>query len=69
MSPACKTAVAKAFLCQAALSPPQPLPGRYEITGTVYGGVELRDGERLTFTLSDITLDGEPAAGRAYCSL
>lgn len=54
---------------QAALSPPQPLPGRYEITGTVYGGVELRDGERLTFTLSDITLDGEPAAGRAYCSL
>lgn len=52
----------------AALHPQAPEAGTYEIEGSVYGGATLRDGERVTFTLCDITLDGKPVGGSAYCS-
>ena len=52
------------------LTPAAPSPGTYgEITGFVYGEPKQRSDERLTFTLTDIRLDGERVSGRAYCSL
>lgn len=70
---------AGAMLCAAALgllwttprlTPAAPSPGTYgEITGFVYGEPKQRSDERLTFTLTDIRLDGESVSGRAYCSL
>lgn len=52
------------------LEPAAPQPGTYEeITGYVYGEPKLRSDSRLTFTLMDIRLDGQPVSGRAYCSL
>lgn len=52
------------------LNPPVPPPGKYEsITGAVYGEARLRADNRLTFTLTDVTLDGVSQPGRAYCSL
>ena len=70
---------AGAMLCVAALgllwtmprlTPAAPSPGTYgEITGFVYGEPKQRSDERLTFTLTDIRLDGESVSGRAYCSL
>ena len=52
------------------LEPAAPQPGTYEeITGYVYGEPKLRSDSRLTFTLTDIRLDGQPVSGRAYCSL
>ena len=70
---------AGAMLCVAALgllwtmprlTPAAPSPGTYgEITGFVYGEPKQRSDERLTFTLTDIRLDGERFSGRAYCSL
>lgn len=53
----------------AALYTAQPAPGSYEIAGYVSGGMRLRSDNRVTFTLADITLDGLPASGLAYCSL
>ena len=42
------------------LTPAAPSPGTYgEITGFVYGEPKRRSDERLTFTLTDIRLDGE----------
>ncbi|MBQ8149401.1 MAG: ComEC/Rec2 family competence protein [Clostridia bacterium] len=53
-----------------ALYPQTPEPGTYEqITGSVYGEGRLRTDNRLTFTLTDIRLDGRPVMGRAYVSL
>ena len=53
-----------------ALNPRIPQPGRYEqITGTVAGEGRLRTDNRITFTLTDISLDGQPVRGRAYCSV
>ena len=70
---------AGAMLCAAALgllwttprlTPAAPSPGTYgEITGFVYGEPKQRSDDRLTFTLTDIRLDGERVSGRAYCSL
>ena len=54
---------------QAAWQTPQPAPGRYEVTGFVYGGMRLRPDQRVSFVLTDVALDGAPAAGRAYVSL
>ena len=52
------------------LEPAAPLPGTYEnIAGVVYGEPKLRSDSRLTFTLTDIRLNGESVSGRAYCSL
>jgi len=53
-----------------ALNPQIPRPGKYEqITGTVAGEGRLRTDNRITFTLTDISLDGQPVRGRAYCSV
>ena len=53
-----------------ALYPKTPQPGAYEqITGRVSGEGRLRTDNRITFTLTDITLDGKPVSGRAYCSV
>lgn len=58
-----------ALRTQAALSPSQPKPGSYEAAGYVYGEPSLREGDRVAFTLGDVTLDGMPCAGRAYCTV
>ena len=58
-----------ALRAQAAFETPQPTPGRYAVAGYVCGGADIREDGRVTFVLSDITLDGEPAQGRAYCSV
>lgn len=70
---------AGAMLCAAALGllwtlprlePAVPAPGLYEeIAGYVYGEPKLRSDSRLTFTLTDVRLNGESVSGRAYCSL
>ncbi len=53
-----------------ALYPQTPEPGTYEqITGYVYGEGRLRSDSRITFTLTDIRLDGTPVKGRAYVSV
>lgn len=52
-----------------ALDLPMPEPGTYEITGFVYGGCTERDDRRITFALGNLTLNGEPVPGKAYCSL
>lgn len=53
-----------------ALNPQIPKLGKYEqITGTVAGEGRLRTDNRITFTLTDISLDGQPVRGRAYCSV
>ena len=53
-----------------ALYPQTPPPGPYEqITGRVAGEGRLRTDNRITFTLTDIALDGKPVSGRAYCSV
>lgn len=53
-----------------ALNPQIPKTGKYEqITGTVAGEGRLRTDNRITFTLTDISLDGQPVRGRAYCSV
>ena len=54
---------------QAAFDPPVPEPGSYEITGFVYGESKLNSSGKPTFTLGDITLNGEPVSGKAYCSV
>ncbi len=52
-----------------ALYPAMPAEGSYAITGSVYGEGRLRSDNRITFTLTDIRLDGVPVSGRAYCSV
>ncbi len=54
---------------QVFLHPAQPTPGRYAITGTVYGEPALRTEHRMTFLLNHVRLEGEPQAGEAYCTL
>ena len=52
-----------------ALYPQTPAPGCYEqITGYVYGEGRLRSDNRITFTLTEICLDGKRVPGRAYCT-
>lgn len=53
----------------AALCIPQPEPGTYEITATVSGGTQLRSDNRITFVLTDVSLDGRKIPGKGYCSL
>lgn len=48
---------------------PQPEPGRYEIAGSVYGRVRQRSEDSLAFAMADITLNGQPADGKAYVTL
>ena len=72
-----RTGLALALCCFAlgalrthgALPAAQVEPGSYEISGFVYGGAALKSDGRIAFTLGDITLDGAPASGRAYCTL
>ena len=46
-----------------------PEPGNYaEISGYVYGAPREREDSRITFTLTDIRLDGVKVKGKAYCS-
>jgi len=55
---------------QPSLHPATPWSGRYEqITGYVYGEARIRTDHRITFTLTDVELDGRPQKGRAYCTL
>ncbi|MEG2605131.1 MAG: ComEC/Rec2 family competence protein, partial [Clostridia bacterium] len=53
---------------QACLYPVQPLAGKYELTGYVYGEPRPRADGRLNFTLTRVTLNGEAQPGRAYCT-
>ena len=53
----------------AALYIPQPELGTYEITATVSGGTQLRSDNRITFVLTDVSLDGRTIPGKGYCSL
>lgn len=57
------------MLTHHALTPIAPTPGHYEVTGYVYGDPTIRDDGRITFTLTDISLDGAMQDGRAYCSI
>lgn len=54
---------------QSAYFTPQPLPDTYEISGYVYGGASERSDQRVAFILGDVTLDGTPTSGKAYCTL
>ncbi|MDD3335177.1 MAG: DNA internalization-related competence protein ComEC/Rec2 [Eubacteriales bacterium] len=50
-------------------NPAVPEPKSYEcVMGTVYGEPRLRADNRVTFTLTEVTLNGVPQPGRAYCS-
>lgn len=52
-----------------ALHPRIPAPGSYEqITGYVWGEGRLRSDNRISFTLTEIALDGHKVPGRAYCT-
>ena len=53
----------------AAWETPQPAPGTYEIEATVSGGTRPRTDNRVTFNLTSVLLNGEPAYGSGYCSL
>lgn len=52
-----------------ALTPIVPQAGKYEISGYVYGDANIKDDGRITFTLADLSLDGNMQKGRAYCSV
>ena len=56
-------------LTHAAMDLPQPEPGTYEISATVSGGVTPREDYRITFTITDVLLDGQAVPGKAYCSV
>ena len=47
----------------------RPDPGRYQISGSVYGESILKADGSMRFVLGDITLNGEAVPGKAYCSL
>lgn len=52
------------------LEQPAPAPGEYgTITATVYGDAVERSGGRVAVVLCNLTLDGAPQPGRAYCTL
>jgi len=52
------------------LHPAMPAEGEYGvITATVYGEPTERSGNRIALTLCNVVLDGQPQAGRAYCTL
>ncbi|MBN1777667.1 MAG: ComEC/Rec2 family competence protein, partial [Clostridiales bacterium] len=49
------------------LNPQMPAEGNYDgITATVYGDSKINNSGNATFTLTDVTLDGEPQRGKAY---
>ena len=55
------------FWTQHWLNPSMPAEGKYEtITATVYGDSGISDAGNVTFTLTDIVLDGESQRGKAY---
>lgn len=53
----------------AAIHIPQPEPGTYEIAATVSGDTNPRSDNRITFVLTDVSLDGRAVPGKGYCSL
>ncbi|NCB06013.1 MAG: phage portal protein, partial [Clostridia bacterium] len=55
-------------MTQQRLHPAAPEEGPVSVSGYVYGSPTLRAQQRMTFVLSDVTLDGK-AASNAYCSL
>jgi len=55
---------------QTRLNPPMPQEGSYEvITATVFGDPAERTDDRIALILCNITLDGVPQAGKAYCTM
>ncbi len=55
---------------QPVLYPSTPQPGMYQqISGYVHGEAVLRADERITFRLSQVSLDGKRAPGHAYCTV
>lgn len=58
-----------ALHAQAAFDVPLPPPGEYEVTATVSGGITLRSDQRISFTITDVLLDGEATEGKARVSL
>lgn len=73
-----RSAGAALFLCcfalgalyaNAAFETAAPQPGSYRIEATVHGGATPRSDSRVSFVLTDLTLDGVPASGKAYCTL
>ncbi|MDD3212979.1 MAG: DNA internalization-related competence protein ComEC/Rec2 [Eubacteriales bacterium] len=62
--------MAALLMTQAKLNPALPNTGAYEtITATVYGNPSERSSGGIAFVLCDVTLDGVPQSGRAYCTL
>lgn len=62
--------MAALLLTQARLNPALPAEGTYQtITASVYGNPSERASGGIAFTLCDVTLDGVPQPGRAYCTL
>ncbi len=56
------------LLCQAALQTPEVITGSHELTGTVCGEARARTEHRVTFWLTDVTVDGAVQAGKGYCT-
>lgn len=58
-----------ALHANAAFDVAAPVPGTYPIAATVHGGARLRSDNRISFVLTDVSLDGEDVPGKAYCTL
>ena len=56
-------------LTWARLAPDMPPAGRYSVSGTVYGEPTVRTEKRMSFELTNVTLDGAACSGRTYCTL
>jgi len=55
------------LLTQHWLNPDIPEEGKYDtITATVYGDSKINGSGNVTFTVTDVTLDGEAQQGKAY---
>lgn len=58
-----------ALYAGSAFDVPLPAEGTYEISAYVSGGMRMRSDNRVSFTLSQVMLDGQPVEGKGYCSL
>ena len=58
-----------ALYASAAFEIPLPPEGSYGIRAVVSGEVTPRTDNRLSFVLTDVSLDGQAVSGKAYCSL
>ncbi len=58
------------FWTQAWLHPAMPEEGKYEtITAAVFGDSKVNDSGNVTFTVTDVALNGEAQQGKAYASI